>query len=270
MAFCTVCGSQVEGAFCGKCGARIEANTGVKAPPPPPPHAAPPPPPPYAPPRVQPRRGLHPLALIALIICGAIFLVFAGVVGLGLFAAHALRQNPGGVIAKIVTAANPDIEVVNVDNGAGTLTIRNRRTGRESVITFDQARRGRWRFSADDGDGGHADLRFGGGQPVDLPAWVPKYPGSVESGNFSAKASDEHGEGEGGNFTFSTPDSPRQTLDFYREKAGQIGMRVNLDTSTGAGGTLIAASEGERRSLTVVAESRGNSTNVNVTYASKR
>ena len=118
---------------------------------------------------------MSPVVLVLLIVFGFFFLCVLGLVGFGFFAARAIRNNPGAVIAKLITAGNPNMEVVDTDNGAGTLTIRDRRTGKESTITFDQARNGHFSITANDDHGGNASVQFGGAMN-DLPSWVPKYP----------------------------------------------------------------------------------------------
>lgn len=275
MAFCTTCGANVNGAFCPQCGTPVSV---AQAPPPvpnaPPPHA-------YAPQPVQPGIGMvppppvgaprrmSPVVLVLLIVFGFFFLCVLGLVGFGFFAARAIRNNPGAVIAKLITAGNPNMEVVNTDNGAGTLTIRDRRTGKESTITFDQARNGHFSITANDDHGGNATVQFGGAVN-DLPSWVPKYPGAVNTGVFSAKGTDNNGRGEGGSFTFTTSDPPRKVLDFYRDKAGELGLKVNMNTETGSGGMIVAAEEDEKRTLMATANTNGASTSVSITYGEKR
>ena len=267
MPFCTTCGANVDGAFCAKCGTPVGIAQSAPPPRPVPPPVGMTPPPPIA---AGPRRGMHPLLLVAIIFCGLIFVCILGLVGFGVFAARAFRNNPGAVIAKIVTAANPNVDVVSTDNAAGTITIRDRRNGKESTITFDQARNGgRLSITANGDDGGHATVQFGGGQKLDIPAWVPRYPGAVENGTFSAKGEDRNGGGEGGNFTFTTSDSARKVLDFYKDQASGLSLKINLDSESNSGGTLIAADEDKKRSLTVVVGGSSASTTVNVTYGSK-
>ncbi|MGA7234744.1 MAG: zinc ribbon domain-containing protein [Bryobacteraceae bacterium] len=275
MAFCTTCGANVDGAFCAQCGTPVSvAQTPPPVPNAPPPHI-------YAPQPIQPGIGMappppvgaprrmSPVVLVLLIVFGFFFVCILGLVGFGFFAARAIRNNPGAVIAKILTAGNPNVEVLNTDNGAGTITIRDRRTGKESTITFDQARNGRFSITANDDRGGHGSVQFGG-DANDLPSWVPKYPGAINTGVFSAKGTDGNGNGEGGSFTFTTSDPPRKVLDFYRDKAGELGLKVNLNTDTGSGGMIVAAEEGEKRSLMATANAGGASTTVSITYGEKR
>jgi hypothetical protein len=212
---------------------------------------------------------MSPVVLVLLIVLGFFFLCVLGLVGFGFFAARAIRNNPGAVIAKMITLGNPNIEVVNTDNGARTITIRDRRTGKESTISFDQARNGHFSITANDDHGGNATVEFGG-SVNNLPSWVPKYPGAANTGVFSAKGTDNNGAGEGGSFTFTTSDPPRKVLDFYRDKVGELGLKVTMNSDTGSGGMIVAAEEAEKRSLTAIANASGGSTTVNITYAEKR
>ena len=56
-------------------------------------------------------------------------------------------------MAKLITAANPDAEVLSTDLGSQTLRIRDRRTGKEVTLSFDDVKKGRLKFSAT-GDNG--------------------------------------------------------------------------------------------------------------------
>ena len=91
------------------------------------------------PPGSQQKKGLSPLAWIG-IGCGVLVLVvLIGMVGIGLFARHALKKagistemmqkNPTEAAARIYVASNPDLEMVKVDSDAGTFTVRNKKTG---------------------------------------------------------------------------------------------------------------------------------------------
>ena len=59
-------------------------------------------------------------------------------------------------------------------------------------------------------------------------------------------------------------------LDFYRDKAGELGLKVNMNTETGSGGMIVAAEEDEKRTLMATANTSGASTSVSITYGEKR
>jgi hypothetical protein len=222
------------------------------------------------------KRKTSPIIWVLIILLGLFVLGGVAVVGAGYFFLQKAKQagvdpdliqrNPGLAVAKLVAAANPDAEIVKTDEQAGTITIRDRKTGKTITVTFDQAKNGVFRFSADD-DGKTATVEIGAGK---VPSWVPAYPGAAGTGTFSVKGDSADGSGEGGTFTFTTKDSADQVIGFFQEKMKEMGMKVNLSGGAGQGRMIIATDEAETRSLSVaVAESSGEST-VNVTYSRKR
>jgi hypothetical protein len=285
MPFCTTCGANVNGAFCPQCG----TPAGAAAAPPPPPAQASyqpgPPAPPYgaqspgmAP--MPPARKTSPLVWILVIILGLFFLGCVAVAGFTFFVVHKAkeagidpdlwRRNPGLAVGKILAATNPNVEVVRSNEGAGTVTIRDKRTGKETTMTFDQARAGKFSITADDDHGGTATMQFGGNvNNSNLPAWVPKYPGSEGTSTFAVKGSGSD-VGEGGSFAFTTPDSSDKVLNFYKDKAQSLGLKVKLTTTTGDGAMFVATEDGDKRSLTVIVATHSDSTGVSVTYGSKQ
>ena len=282
MAFCTTCGANVNGAFCPQCGTPVSV-AGAQPAAPPPAYAPPPPAPAYAAPQPQmagapqampATRKTSPLVWILVIVLGLFVLGGIAVVGTGMFIVHKARQagidpdlwrrNPGLAAGKMITAFNPNLEVARVDDGAGTLTIRDKRTGKEHTITFNDARNGRFRITAQDDNGKQATVDFGG-SASQLPSWIPSYPGSKPQVTIAGTGS----EGLGGNFTFTTPDSASRVMEFYQDKVKGMGMQVNTVVTTGEGGSLVATDEGSKRSLTVILGNSDGQTTVNVTYGQK-
>src|SRR5579862_28197 len=124
MPFCTTCGANVTGAFCNQCGTPVKAGAAQAASVPP--NAAPMTQP--GSPGVPVKRGTSPLVWILVAVLGLFILGFIGVVGTGFFLVHKAKQagidpalitrNPGLAMAKMVTAVNPDAEVVRTDDNA--------------------------------------------------------------------------------------------------------------------------------------------------------
>lgn len=278
MAFCTSCGAQVNGAFCNQCGTPVGQQAAAAPPPPPPlPAAATPMPgayaqPAYGQPVPMPPVQARKTSPIVWILVGIFaFIVICGIIAvsaLGMFVHHVAR-NPAAAIARMAALANKDVEVVNENEGNGTITLRDKHTGKIVTMSFDDAKNGKFSFSAQDDNGKTATMEFGGG-PAKFPSWVPKYPGSEAMGTFSVKGTDNNGSGQGGNFTYSTSDSPSKVLQFYQDKAKDLGLKVNLTTTTGEGGMIVATEEPENRSLTVIVGEDSGKTTVNVTYGEKR
>ena len=228
------------------------------------------PPPPVA-------RRTSPLVWILIVVLGLFVLGFLGIVGTGFFVAHKLhqagvdtdlmRRNPAAAAARLAAMASKDVDVVSEDENAGTITLRDRHTGKTVTMSFDQAKNGRFTFSAQGDDGKTATLEFGAGK---LPSWVPSYPGSTPQVTIAAKGDSSDGAGEGGNFTFTTSDSASRVLRFYQDKAREMGMQVKLTGTTQDAGMVIATDEDSRRTLTAIIGTDGGSTTVNVTYGAKR
>jgi len=282
MAFCQNCGAQVSGAFCNQCGTPAPGGGGPAQAVP----AAAPPPvmaqqPAMAQPGMMPQpvgpRKTSPLVWILVVVLGIFLLGFIGVVGTGFFVAHKLhqagidsdsiRRNPAAVAARLAALANNQVDVVNEDDNAGTITLRDKKTGKTVTMSFDQAKGGKFSFSAEGDDGKTATMEFGGSGK--LPSWVPSYPGSTPQFNVSAHGDGSNGQGEGGNFTFTTDDPAARVLQFYQEKAKDLGMKVNMNTTAGDAGMVIASDDNSHKSLTAIVGVDGGKTTVNVTYGSK-
>lgn len=278
MPFCTTCGVNVNGAFCPQCGTPIGAAAAAPPPPPYAPQSYGAPPPGMAP--MPPARKTSPLVWVLVIILGLFFLGFASCAAFGLYVAHKAKQagidpdlwknNPSLAVGKILAATNPNVEVVRSDEGAGTVTIRDKTTGKETTMTFDQARSGKFSITADDDKGGKATMQFGGAANIsDLPSWVPKYPGSESHSTFAVKGSGSDLD-EGGSFTFNTTDPADKVVDFYKGKSQDLGLKVKLTSTTGDTSMFEAADEGEKRSLMVIIGKNGSGSSVSVTYGAKK
>lgn len=262
MAFCTKCGATVNGAFCNHCG----TPTGSQAMPQPVPGAV-------------AARKTSPVVWVLVILLGLVVLVGVTAVGTGMFIVHKVRQagvdpelmrrNPGLAVSRMIAAANPDVDVVSTDEGAGTITVRDKRTSKVVTMSFDQVKSGKFSFSAVGEDGKTASVEIGSGAGR-LPAWVPAYPGAEAKGTFSVKGDDGNGTGEGGSFAFSTTDSPGRVKAFYEDKCKEAGMKVNVTINSEQGSMILASDEGERHTLHVTVAGGTGETGVNVIYGAKK
>jgi hypothetical protein len=213
--------------------------------------------------------GLSPIVWILLIVAGLFVLGIVGLVGTGLFVAHSVASNPGLFMAKIITAANPDAEVLGTDMGSQTVRIRDRKTGEVVTLSFDDIKKGRLKFSATGKNGEVANMEIGGGEGK-LPLWVPTYPGAKAQGNMTANGDSGDGMGEGGVVTFSTPDPASAVMAFYEAKIKEMGMKIDLTQTTGSGGMLLGEDEGGKRTLHVMVGGGSGDTTFTVTYGRKR
>jgi len=244
------------------------------------------PPPSYPPP--APKKGMGPLAWIG-IGCGVLALIACIVIG-GLLAAGGwfikkqadkFEKNPSLAAAELIVRANPDLEVVSTDQNAGTLTIRNKKTGEVVTMNAKDAENGHIEFKTKDGtavfDASAKDGTLkvtdekgnqvatlqagGGGAPQNLPSWLPVYPGATVQGVFDAKSA------EGGrtlSFTVTTTDAADKVLDFYKSRFEEAGLKVdstvNASGGGGTGSVLTANGENPSRSASLLISSTGNQT----------
>jgi hypothetical protein len=217
--------------------------------------------PPAAP---QTKGKMSPIIWILIILAGIFVLGVVGVVGAGYYFA----RNPGLVMAKLITAANPDAEVMSTDTGSQTVRIRDRKTGEEVTLSFDDIKKGKLKFSARGKDGEVADVEIGGGGK--LPSWVPTYPGATAQGTISAKGQSDDGTGEGGMITFTTSDSASKVTEFYENRLKDMGMRIDLTQRTGDGGMIVGDDEARQRTLQIMVGQGSGDTSFTVTYGRKR
>jgi len=223
------------------------------------------------PPAVPAKRKTSPLVWVLVIILGLFLLGGVAVVGVGMFAVHKLhqagfdsdlwRRNPGLAASKMITAFNPNVELVRVNDRDNTITMRDKRTGEEFTMSFDDVQHGRFHMNVRGNNGARLDI---GGDSSKLPSWIPEYPGAKPEVAFTGSSD----QGEGGTFTFKTPDSPQDVMKFYQDRINGMGLKTNLVANTSDGGT-IAASEENGRSLNVTAAASGGQTSVTVIYGRK-
>jgi len=223
-------------------------------------------------------RNTSPLVWILAIVGGLVVVGILFAVGVTFFVVHKVRQagfdpelmrrNPGLAVSKMIATTNPDVDVVSTNDNAGTITVRDKKTGKTVTMTFDDAKNGQFKMNAQSEDG-TASMQFGGGVG-ELPSWVPHYPGSTPKGTFSMKGSGNDGSGEVRSFTFTTKDPASKAMSFYQDKAKELGMKANLTGTSGEGGMIIAADDDSKRTLTVVVVGGSGETTVNVSYVQKK
>ncbi len=246
--------------------------------------AAPPPP-------MPPKKGMGPLGWIA-IGCGVIvvFGLIALAVG-GYFVKKGIdraSKNPGMFGAEMLVRANPDLELVSKDESAGTLTIKDKKTGETITANLDDIKNGKMSFKSDKGsmsidatnkdgggmvkvtdDKGNQSVVTGGtSAPKNLPSWVPTYPGGTAQGTFDATTS----EGHAGAFGTSTKDSITQVMTYYETQLKSSGLKVSkstFNTNGKDGGTLSGNSDDNKKSVNIILSTDSNGTQAAVTFNEK-
>jgi len=198
------------------------------------------------------KKGLSPLAWIA-IGCGGIILIgLVVVVAGGLFVAkkatevaQEFQKNPAYSYAKLIAAANPDIEVVSSDDEKQTVSLKNKKTGEVATIDLEGLKEGRISWITSEG-------KVSIGADVgDIPEWVPVRPGSEAKLNFSASADG----GVSGTVSFTSEDGVDDVLDWYRDQLEGQGYQVqtyNADLGDqGKTGTVSGVNEDAKHRVSI-------------------
>jgi len=211
--------------------------------------------------------GIAVLFFGVLITCG-----IAGFVGLRMlknagFDADLMKSNPALAMVKMATAVNSNLELVSSNDRTGTVTMRDKRTGKTVTYRFDSDRKvleivgddGQQVKITGDGDKGavtvqssDGTVKFGAGANA-APAWVPVYPGSKPQATMSSRSKD----GNSNTFTFKTSDSASKVMQYFEDQLKSAGFTVSLTASGDQGGMISAEDSAKKRTVVVTIGSSG-------------
>lgn len=138
-----------------------------------------------------------------------------------------MKTNPGLAGAKMAMAMNPNAEIISSDDNAGTITVRDKKTGKVVTMKFDAQKKamvitdenGKTTSFTSTGEGANASMemksseatmKIGNGSDK-APDWVPVYPGSSPQSTSSASSGTE----QSGSYTFVTKDPVDKVVSFY-------------------------------------------------------
>jgi|SRR5579872_7378107 len=286
MEYCTNCGAQVTGPFCGSCGApaKSSAAQGGAVPSPPPGSPVPPAQPvPAVAPGTPAKTGLLVWVLAG---CGGLVVIVALIFGVIAYKARqfvsSAHRNPAYATARLLAAANPDIEIVSTDEDRGTMTVHNKKTGETLTINLQDAAKGKFVFEQNgkkaeinahaDGDKGSFEIKSSEGSMKfgtdgKTPDWLPSYPGSTQKGVFSSQTP----KGLAGSYGFTTNDSIDQVARYYEDALKKAGLAVTTNSVQQNGATGMSIVSGEdtatKRKAVVTATPSQGATGVSVTFS---
>ncbi|MCC7496798.1 MAG: hypothetical protein IT160_04415 [Bryobacterales bacterium] len=280
MAFCPNCGSQTSGSFCTSCGRPVGGGTAAVPPAAVPGQTA-------VPPSPQKKKS-HLLMWVLVGIAGLVLLVGITVVGAGIFLVHKAKQagldpdllksNPALAVGKMVTAMNPDYEVLRVDEASGVIAVRDKRSGKMMRMNFEDAKQGKFVFEeegkapvtieTDSSGGGGIHMRSGEGSmdfggSAKVPGWIPAYPGAQSQAVLASSTS----EGESGTVSFLTTDPVETAGPQYVSLLTSNGYQIESQTKLPQG-FIISAKNGNR-TLGVIIGTDSGKTTIGVTYSNK-
>lgn len=275
MAFCTGCGADVTGkSFCIQCGKPVAAGASSAAV--------------VAAPSVSTTpKKISPVIWILVGIFGLFVVLGIALTAGAAFVAHKVKQNPALAIAKLATVGNPDLEAVAADEGANTVTFKDKRTGETVTMNFDDVKKGKIVFKSNgkeatiqahgEGQNGTLEInspdgtvKIGAGAGGKPPSWAPVYPGAAPQTTFSLQG----GDGASGSFQFTTKDSAKTVLSFYEKvlKENGFGITANFtgNTDTATGGMMTAEDKATKRTVVVTVGTENAETTVNILFAAKK
>jgi hypothetical protein len=235
---------------------------------------------------VQPKKT-SPVIWIIVGILGLFMIAGLVVIAGGLFVAkkvHDAASNPALATAKIMAAANPDVEILSNDDRNGTVTFKDRKSGKVMTLNFDQIKQGKLTFEEDgkkvtvgstasgidvtSSDG--STVQIGANASSKLPDWLPVYPGSTAQGTFAMQGGGESGAA----VSFTTKDPVSKVSKFYEDALKSAGLttNVNLMSQDGkASGGMIAAESADKKKSAVVNIAAGDdAVTVGITYSDKK
>ena len=216
-------------------------------------------------PAPAPKKGMSTGAKIAIgcliglvVVVGGCFVVTGYFVKKGVnsvkeFAEKAQNDPDGAAFDAAVFAfkMNPDAEIVSKDEDAKTITVRDKKSGKEITFNLDDIKSGNLSMESDgekvnvgvtpgeNGQGGSMTVEsskgnkmtFGAGSNASVPDWIPTYPGS-SSDSFSAM--EVNGE-KSGTYTIHTSDGVEQLMAFFEDRMKGAGFEVNKTTMSANG-----------------------------------
>jgi hypothetical protein len=198
------------------------------------------------------------------------------------------EKNPALAAAKLAVQANPELEVVESDADAGTLTIKNTKTGEVVTMNAKDIQDGKLTFETKEGtttldgsasgEGGTLKVTnekgeeavFGtsAGAPKNLPSWVPTYAGATIEGSYDATTA----EGRNAMFTLKSADSVDQVAEFYKARLEEAGLKVERSSyETDGSKTIMLAgkTDDEKRTANVTISTGDGQTQAIVNFGEK-
>jgi hypothetical protein len=182
-----------------------------------------------------------------------------------------MKRNPAIAMVKMATALNGNLEMVSSNERTGTVTMRDKQSGKTITYKYDQGTKtlqivgdnGETVTMSGDGSKGGMTVKTAdgtvkyGAQSGSAPSWVPLYPGTTPQGNLSAETNGE----KQNNFSFTTKDPIAKVVEYYQAQLKAGGFKVNVISSSDDGGMVQAGDEANKRTVMLtVGSSNGETT----------
>ena len=229
----------------------------------------------------QKKKGISPIAWVAIGCVGLIVLAGIAIMGAGLFVAkkgadfaREVQQDPGAAgrkLAEMAIRVNPDYEIVETNEDEGTITYRDKRSGEVATMNFQDIADGKFsvtdadgktssvsigadgieaRSDGDDGDASSFNIFGGGADTSNVPDAVRFSGASDLSATFTQKSATE----SSGMINYSTDASLDEVVAWYEQslhdcsvnRVDAMGIRnATLDCAGGDSVSLIFSDDGD-------------------------
>jgi len=194
--------------------------------------------------------------------------------------AHLVSSNPV-VLGRIIAAANPNLDVIDVNEAKGTIKVRDKNSNKTFYLNLTDAKRGKIEIVDEDGkgiritgDGGNGKIEVSGedgekaavttGDKALQGGWVPAYPGAKVLSSMNAEKQGV----QSGVYTFQTSDSPQQVADFFKDKLKADGFTISNENSVANQVDSLTLVK-DHRAVAFVVTHQGDKRTVIVTYGAK-
>jgi hypothetical protein len=239
----------------------------------------------------EPKKGLSPLAWAG-IGCGSLLIIGIIVISVGgYFAAKTVADfvgdNPAAAAAEAIVALNPELELVESNREAGTMTVRESSTGKQVTVDYSALERGELSF--DDGSGeqvsidasaavaaatggapitinaGGSTMTIGGaGAATEVPAWLGEFPGTKsDEGGYTGTVNGKRS----GIYSFVTDDAAA-ALAYYEGRLEALELKVDRSSFSGGNSSMESVQgRSEDYNITAAATTNDNEVRMTVTYS---
>ncbi len=201
------------------------------------------------------KKGLPIWAWFGIGCAGLIVLVMVVMLAVGFFVTKKVKDvagdfdnNPEIAAARLLVKLNPDYEEVSVDEDEGTITVRDKKTGKVFTADVEDLKEGRFTISGEDGttvvttetdedegtftiSTGDKKIQIGAGGDSSAPEWVPVPEDAETQGLFSMSEEDS----VRGSLKILTDEDPKDVLAFYRSAMDEAGFEVQTSSYSGGG-----------------------------------
>lgn len=93
------------------------------------------------------KKKLSPIVWVLIGLAAFFLLVIMAVVAGGIYVASRVAENPAAAAAALIAAGNHDVEVVSSNRDNGTVTFREKSTGKTVTVNLEQLKEGKLVFS---------------------------------------------------------------------------------------------------------------------------